>query len=345
MSFRSWVTVITLILLAGVVYFGRHEIYQAWILLEKVDLWILLLLIPVQFFSYYAIGSIIFSYLRSKGNLKETSHWAMTRMALELNFVNHIIPSGGAAGFSYLGWVLGRHGVSAGRATMAQLVRFSISFIAFLLLLAVAVIILVLDHHISPIIIMISAGLTLIAIIAAIVLLFVVGNNARLKKFSGWLTRFVNSFVSRVTRGKKQGTVKLEVIEGFFEELHQDYLALRHEKRILVRPFIWAILMNIADVALIAISFMALGYSVNPAILFVAFGISSVASIVSVTPGGAGIYEAIMIAFLASAGVPADVAIAGTLLTRVTLLLGTILFGYFFYQLTIVKYGKRPTNS
>jgi uncharacterized protein (TIRG00374 family) len=103
--------------------------------------------------------------------------------------------------------------------------------------------------------------------------------------------------------------------------------------------------MNIADVALIAISFMALGYSVNPAILFVAFGISSVASIVSVTPGGAGIYEAIMIAFLASAGVPADVAIAGTLLTRVTLLLGTILFGYFFYQLTIVKYGKRPTNS
>jgi uncharacterized protein (TIRG00374 family) len=303
------------------------------------------MLIPVQFFSYYAIGSIIFSYLRSKGNLKETSHWTMTRMALELNFVNHIIPSGGAAGFSYLGWVLSRHGVSAGRATMAQLVRFSISFIAFLLLLAVAVVILVLDHRISPVIIMISVGLTLVAIIAAIILLFVIGSNTRLKKFSGWLTRFVNGFVSKVSRGKKQGTVKLEVIESFFEELHQDYLSLKHEKRILVRPFLWAIVMNVADVALIAIAFMALGYFVNPAILFVAFGISSVASIVSVTPGGAGIYEAIMIAFLASAGVPADVAIAGTLLTRVTLLLGTILFGYFFYQLTIVKYGKRPTDS
>lgn len=345
MSFRSWVTIITLILLGAVVYFGRHEIYQAWLLLEKVDLWILLLLVPVQFFSYYAIGSIIFSYLRSKGNLKETSHWAMTRMALELNFVNHIIPSGGAAGFSYLGWVLGRHGVSAGRATMAQLVRFSISFFAFLVLLAVAVIILVLDHRISSVIVMISVGLTLVAIIAAIILLVVIGNNRRLKKFSGWLTRFVNGFVSKVTRGKRNDVLKLEVIEGFFEELHQDYLSLRHEKRILIKPFLWALVMNIADVALIAISFMALGYFVNPAILFVAFGISSVASIVSVTPGGAGIYEAIMIAFLASAGVPADVAIAGTLLTRVTLLLGTILFGYFFYQLTIVKYGKRPTNS
>lgn len=345
MSFRSWVTIITLILLGAVVYFGRHEIYQAWLLLEKVDLWVLLLLVPVQFFSYYAIGSIIFSYLRSKGNLRETSHWAMTRMALELNFVNHIIPSGGAAGFSYLGWVLGRHGVSAGRATMAQLVRFSISFFAFLVLLAVAVIILVLDHRISSVIVMISVGLTLVAIIAAILLLVVIGNNRRLKKFSGWLTRFVNNFVSKISRGKKKDVLKLEVIEGFFEELHQDYLSLRHEKRILVKPFLWAIAMNVADVALIAISFMALGYVVNPAILFVAFGISSVASIVSVTPGGAGIYEAIMIAFLASAGVPADVAIAGTLLTRVTLLLGTILFGYFFYQLTIVKYGKRPTDS
>jgi uncharacterized protein (TIRG00374 family) len=345
MSFRSWVTVITLILLVGVVYFGRHEIVQAWNLLEKVDLWILLLLIPVQFFSYYAIGSIIFSYLRSKGNLHETTHWEMTRMALELNFVNHIIPSGGAAGFSYLGWVLNRHGVSAGRATMAQIVRFSISFIAFLVLLAIAVIILTLDHHISSVIIMISAGLTGIAIIAAFLLLFVIGNSIRLKKFSGWLTRFVNGFMTRVTRGKKTQTLKLEIIEDFFEELHQDYISIKREKRILIRPFLWAVVMNLADVALIAISFMALGYFVNPAILFVAFGVSSVASIVSVTPGGAGVYEAIMIAFLASAGVPADVAIAGTLLARVTLLLGTILFGYIFYQLTILKYGKRPTDS
>lgn len=345
MSFRSWVTLITLILLGAVIYFGRHEIVQAWNLLERVDVWILLLLVPVQLLSYYAIGSIIFSYLRSKGNLKDTTHWEMTRMALELNFVNHIIPSGGAAGFSYLGWVLTRHGVSPGRATMAQLIRFSISFIAFLMLLAVAVLILVLDHHISPIIIIISAGLTVIAIIAAFLLLFVIGSSKRLQRFSGWLTRFVNGFVTRMTRGKKTQTVKLEVIENFFEELNQDYIAIKREKRILVKPFLWAIVMNIADVALIAISFMALGYSVNPAILFIAFGVSSVASIVSVTPGGAGIYEAIMIAFLASAGVPADVAIAGTLLARVTLLLGTILFGYLFYQLTIMKYGKRPTIS
>jgi uncharacterized membrane protein YbhN (UPF0104 family) len=52
-----------------------------------------------------------------------------------------------------------------------------------------------------------------------------------------------------------------------------------------------------------------------------------------------------MIAFLASAGVPAEVAIAGTLLARATLLVGTILFGYIFYQLTINKYGKSKNST
>jgi uncharacterized protein (TIRG00374 family) len=98
----------------------------------------------------------------------------------------------------------------------------------------------------------------------------------------------------------------------------------------------------LADVALIFIAFLSLGIYVNPATLFVAFGVSSIVSILSVAPGGAGIYEAVMIAFLASASVPADVAIAGTLLARVTLVLGTIIFGYVFYQLTINKNGKNP---
>jgi len=101
-SFRGWLTIITLGLLAIVVVAAWPEIVKAWLLLGQVNISISLLLIPVQFFSYYATGGMIFSYLRAKGNLKDMSHWGTTRLALELNFVNHILPSGGAAGFSYL---------------------------------------------------------------------------------------------------------------------------------------------------------------------------------------------------------------------------------------------------
>jgi len=171
-------------------------------------------------------------------------------------------------------------------------------------------------------------------------LIYIIGNNRRLEKFSAWLTKLVNGVVRRVTRGRKPQILKPEIISTFFVDLHQDYLAIRRDKRILIKPFIWAILANMADVALIWIAFWSLGYAVSPAIIFVAFGLSSIASAISVTPGGAGVYEAIMVAFLASSGVPPDVAIAGTLLARVTLVIGTILFGYLFYQLTVNKYGR-----
>lgn len=344
MSFRSWATVITLILLALVVFFGWHQIKHAFELLDRVNILVLLLIIPVQLISYYAMGGMIFSYLRSKGDLKHTSHWAMTRMALELNFVNHIIPSGGAAGFSYLGWVLGRHGVALGRATMAQIVRFTMGFASFLFLLLIAVAILTFDHHVNHVVVIITLALVLAAAALAVLIVYIIGNTSRLHKFSTSLTRTVNKVVKFFTRGHIKEALKPMLIETFFLDLHTDYIHILKDKKILIRPFLWGILMNACDVALLAIAFHSLGFSVNVATLYVAYGISSVASIFSVTPGGAGIYETIMVTFLVSAGMHASVAIAGTLLARVSLLLGTIIFGYFFYQLTIVKYGKHPTK-
>ena len=64
----------------------------------------------------------------------------MTRMSLETNFVNHIAPVPGAAGFSYLGWVLHRNGVSASRSTMAQIIRHILAFLSFFILLTVSII-------------------------------------------------------------------------------------------------------------------------------------------------------------------------------------------------------------
>ncbi|MBC7459412.1 flippase-like domain-containing protein [Candidatus Saccharibacteria bacterium] len=345
MTFRGWITLITLLLLVIVVIFAWPEIVKAWNLLDQVNLWILALLIPVQLFSYYATGGMIFSYLRAKGDVKDMSRWGMARISLELNFVNHILPSGGAAGFSYLGWVLGRHGVRPGRSTMSQIVRFALTFISFLILLVAAVVFLIIDHRIDRLIIVLCSLLMVACVGATVLVIYIIGNSKRLEKFSNKLTRFVNGFVRKVTRGRVVQAVQPEVIPTFFLELHQDYIAIRKDKRILIKPFIWAILANMADVALIWIAFWSLGFVINPAILFVAFGLSSIASAVSVTPGGAGVYEAIMIAFLASSNVSADVAIAGTLLARVTLVVGTVLFGYIFYQLTVMKYGRRPPLS
>lgn len=345
LSFRGWLTLVTLVLLTIVIIAAWPEIMEAWALVGQVDLRILLLLIPVQFLSYYATGGMIFSYLSSKGNLKEMSHWGMTRLALELNFVNHILPSGGAAGFSYLAWVLSKYKVSASRSTMAQIIRFVLTFISFVVLLIVAIIILALSGHLERATVFIGIALVIAAVGGTLIMVWLVKSNQRLRNFSAWLTKTVNRFVRWVTRGKKRKLVKDELFLDFFTGLHEDYLSIRRERKILIRPFIWAIIANLLDVTLIWISFWALGYNIEAPLLFVAFGIASIAGALSVTPGGAGVYEAVMVAFLASSGVTPEVAIAGTLLARVTLLGGTILFGYAFYQARLVKYGKRTTDS
>lgn len=344
LSFRGWLTIITLVLLSVVVFLAWPEIVKAWNIIVQIDWWVLLLLIPVQILSYYATGGMIFSYLKSKGNIQDMSHWSMTRLALELNFVNHILPSGGAAGFSYLAWVLKKHGVSVARSTMAQLVRFVLTFVSFVLLLIVAIIMLTLAHEIDRVTILIAFLLVMVAIGGIFLAIWLIQSNTRLEKFSHWLTKKINGFVQWITRGKKRKVVKVELFLEFFGGLHDDYLAIRRERRILVKPFLWAIIANVLDVALIWIAFWALGFPLNPALLFVAFGIASIAGAVSATPGGAGVYETVMVAFLAASGVTPEVAIAGTLLARVTLLAGTILFGYIFYQLTVIKYGKRPAD-
>ena len=344
LSFRGWITVITLALLTIVVIAAWPEIQEAWKLLGQVDLRILALLIPVQFLSYYATGGMIFSYLRAKGDLKDMSHWSMTRLALELNFVNHILPSGGAAGFSYLAWVLSRHKVSVARSTMSQLIRFVLTFLSFVLLLLVAMAILTFNHQIDRVTVIIGGALFVAAVGATWFAIWLVNNQKRMRAFSAWVTRIGNAIVRFFTRGRKKDAVKAAVVLDFFDGLHDDYRAIRRDRRVLVVPFLWATFANMLDVALIWISFWALGYTLDPALLFVAFGIASIAGALSVTPGGAGVYETVMVAFLAASGVPPEVAIAGTLLARVTLLSGTILFGYVFYQLTVIKYGKRTIN-
>jgi uncharacterized protein (TIRG00374 family) len=341
MSFRSWLSVLTLVLIAVIIYFSRHELLRAWELLGSVNVWILALLIPGQLLVYYAGAEIMFSYLRAKKSIEDVSGPELTRMSLEMNFVNHILPSGGVSGISYMTWRLGKHGVTHGRAAMAQVVRFAMSFVGFMLLLVVAVLIVTIDGQINRWIILVSAGLVVLMLGSIVGGIYLIGGQKRMERAADWIVRHVNPFMRWVTFGRRKRFLGRAKVETFFREMHDDYLALRQDKRVLVKPLIWSIVFTLADAGLFIITFWALGEPVNPAPVLIAYGVAAVAGFFVVTPGGAGAYEAIMVAFLAVAGLSQGIAIAGIVLTRVILLLGTIILGYVFYQMALVRYGKR----
>lgn len=340
MSFRSWLSVFTVALLAVIIFFSRHEIAHAWALLSRVNIWLLLLLIPGQTLVYFAAGEMIFSYLRSKNSISHVGGIVLARMALEMNFVNHILPSGGVSGLSYMNWRLGHYGISAGRATMAQVVRIAAGFAAFIVLLIISVFAVTIDSGVNRWIILLSSLLVGLMMTGMAMGVFLLSSKIRLDRFSAWVYVTGNKIIRKLSFGHKQNVLNEGKINLFFEELHHDYLALSRDKKMLLKPFLWGIVLTAGDALLFLITFWALGVSINPAIILIAYGVASLAAFFVATPGGAGAYEAIMVSFLAIAGVASGVAIAGVLLTRIILLLGTIGFGYLFYQHAILKYGK-----
>jgi putative heme transporter len=265
----------------------------------------------------------------------------LARMSLEMNFVNHILPSGGASGISYMGWRLGHYGVSQSRAAMAQAVRFAMGFIAYIVLMEVAVLIVTIDTGVNRWVILASSVLATSMVIVIVAGMYLLNSKGRIVAFTKWLEKTINILIKKVTFGRAKRLVSHITIEQFFLELHDDYQEILDDKKVLIKPLIWGTVFTITEVFLFWVTFVALGITVNPAPILIAYGVAATAGFFVITPGGAGAYEAIMIAFLAIAGVDKGTAIAGIVLTRVILLLGTITLGYFFYQHALIKYGKK----
>jgi uncharacterized protein (TIRG00374 family) len=339
MSFRAWLSLITVVFLLVILFLSRHELFRAWELLGQVNIWILLLMIPLQILVYYSGGEMIFSYLRGKGQIKKVKRRTLVRIALEGNFVNHILPSGGVSGVSYLTWRLGHLGIQPGRATMAQVVRHAANFLAFAVLLLIALFAVTLDGTINRWIILASASLFGIIALAFLLLIYLLSSKRRIDIFAERIYRLTNLVTRKVTFGRKRKLVKQDVVENFLNDMHKDFLELRHDKKLLIQPFLWGIVYTIGDAGLFMVAFWALGEVFNPAPILIAYGVASLAGFIVLTPGGTGAYEAIMVTFLAFAGIAGGVAIAGILLARVVILVGTVVFGYIFYQYALSTYG------
>ena len=265
MSFRTILSWVTLGLVVLIVFLSRKELQHAWELLGTVNLAILALLIPMQLVAYFAAGETMFSYLRGKGTMRKVNKLEQARMALEMNFVNHTLPSGGVSGISYMTWRLSKFDVSAGKAASAQVVRYVAGFIASIILVPLAVVAVTVDGNVNRWIILVSALLVMFMVAASVGLVYLVASRSRMQRFAQWVTVTTNRLVRKLTRGKRRVVAHEKPILKFFEEMHDDYLELRRDRRVLKQPILWALLFTLVDGMLFWVSFWGLGAPVNPA--------------------------------------------------------------------------------
>lgn len=78
--------------------------------------------------------------------------------------------------------------------------------------------------------------------------------------------------------------------------------------------------------------FLAFGQLVNPGAVIIAYAVANFAGLVSVLPGGVGIYEALMTGVFVTAGIPAALSLPVIVAFRIVSMIVQLPIGYVFYQ-------------
>lgn len=328
-SLRFWVSLVTAILVGIIVWQAWPTMLEAAGSLSDVDIAVFALLIPVQLASFAATGEVLFSFLRGRGELHGMHPLTAMRMSLEFNFANHMLPSGGAAGIAYTAWKLNTLGVSASRGTLAQFARFAVTFVSFSIMLAVSGVWLILSGHGTSTVLWAAAGIGALAVVCTASGAWLLRRRRLLHRFAGVVTR-VARWGARLIR--RPNLVDPVPLVRFVDGVHIEVREVTANARTLAVPFLWSFLVNALDAGLFWVALVAFGIRPDPALVFVAYGVATVASMIIVTPNGVGAYEVVMVGTFVAGGLPADTTIAAIVLARAVLLLGTIVFGWGFYQ-------------
>ncbi len=244
--------------------------------------------------------------------------------------MNNVFPSGGVSGFGYLGIRMKKLGVKGSKATLVQTSRHMLTFVSFIFYLIIALLLLSIFGSASRIIILIASSLSSIIIFGTFFLLYVISDEGRIKQFMAALPRLLNSILGLVRR-KKQ-TINIAKVEQLFGDLHKDYIHVRKNWKDLRFPFFWTCLMNFTEILTIVIVYASFGQFINPGAIIISYAVANMAGLVAVLPGGVGIYEGLMTATMASAGIDKGLALSATVVYRVFNMGIFLPIGYIFYQ-------------
>ncbi|MDR3127818.1 MAG: flippase-like domain-containing protein [Bifidobacteriaceae bacterium] len=334
---RKIVSAISLIAVVIIVYLARYQLLEAFYLFWRVNIWWLICLLPLQLLVYYSMSETGISYLEQNRQIKPISWWTKIKIALELNFVNHILPSGGASGIGYGIWRLKTVGVEKTHSTLAQMIRLVAGYVAYVPVLIICVILSIVSESNHYILETIATIIVVFSLVGLIWLGFMLTKRDRLTIMATNIVRFVNLFIRHITFKKvNQAISEIKWIKTL-EIFADDYNKLFSEKQLLLKPLMWGLFWIMGDTLMFEITFLALGQPIDLTAIFLAYGFAGVSGFVFMTPGGAGAYETAFVFILVWCGIQAPLATTGVILTRTILMFCTLATGAYFYHKALRK--------
>lgn len=333
-SFRTILWILTVLLVAWVVYQNWPDIVDTFYHLGEANWIILIFIIPEQLFMYYACGQIFFSYLKHRQDIKKFTNGEILRISTELNFVNHAIPAGGIGGLAFLTYRLGQYGVSAGGASFLYVFRYAVTTVVNYAQALVAIIVLLILGVIpSGAMWIIPVALLMNTTVFFLLwfVIYVAGNSKRIQFFSKLSARVINRIIRIVTFGHKKQLMRYNRISKYFADIHDNVKIAKENKRYLKKPALWGFIYSFFEIMTYWIVAWSLGRPELLPYIMIGEAIGSVFD--GIVPYG--LYELGMAGVMIALGVDFPTATIITVMTRVITLVFTIASGSIPYYKAI----------
>lgn len=328
-NWRTILTVATFVGLAILIYGLRKDIGGVIQNLGKVNSFALLLMIPFEMWNYDTYARFYVHIFRTLG--ERVAYWPMYRLNLELNFINHLLPSGGVSGISYFTVRMRSYNVSGAKSAMSQVMKLFLLYASFQPLLILGIILLAARGHANNLVIMVASTLITLLVVGSWIAVYIIESESRINTSLTVVTKILNKLV-HIVRPRNPETIKIERAQETFIELHEHYQLLKSKWRELKRPLIFMMLANATELAALYSVYIAFGQLVNVGAVIIAYAVANFAGLISVLPAGIGIYEGLMTAVLAATGIPAELSIPVTIMYRVINMAIQLTPGYVLYQ-------------
>ena len=281
--------VVVLFLGIAIVAISFSELETIMLTLNKAHLGYFILAILVQLIWFTTTARMYQSIFHLLGVHEDIL--TLSRIATAANFINVVAPTAGVGGIALFASEARRRGHPAGKVTVSAALFLLLDQAAFLVILALGLIVLVRRNDLNAGEISASFFLLCIALIYAFILYLGYRSEEKLGNTLAKIARFINRIVRFF---RKQEYLSETRAHEFAHEISEGFSGLTEKPSSLVRPVLWGIFNKGLLMLILVCAFLSFEVPFSTGTIIAGFSIAYLFLIVSPTPSGIGIVEGIL---------------------------------------------------
>jgi uncharacterized protein (TIRG00374 family) len=336
---RKFLVVLVLFLGIAFVILGFSELEQIVNTLREADLWFLVFALVLELGWFVILGLSFQSIYRVLGLHEEIRRLAV--IAAAANFINVVAPSAGVGGVALFISDAKRNDHPPGKVTVAGALFLLCDYVAFLMVLALGLVVLVRRNNLTSG--EITASLILLAIASVLGFLLYLGSRSAelLGNALAWMARLVNFIVRPFLHRNYLSEGRAH---SFASEIADGLASLPEKPLSLLYPILFSLANKAVLMGVLVCAFLSFNVPFSAGTIIAGFAIGYLFMIVSPTPSGIGVVEGVLALALTSLRVVWSQAVVITLVYRAMTFWVPLGLGALAFRSLHLEQTKRDTT-